>query len=59
MSDGAPRELTTVMFSGGHTVFQCSSATARGAGMGPPALGPEINALSGMRAGRRAKSYSV
>ena len=56
MSDGAPRELTTVMFSGGHTAVQCSSATARGAGMGPPALGPDMNALSGMRAGRRAKS---
>jgi len=56
---GDPAELTMVVFAGWQTFSQYSTLTARGDDIGAPALGPEMSALSGIRAGRKAKSYIV
>ena len=56
---GASLELITVRRSLGHTTSQNSALIALRSGIGPPAVGPDMNAFNGIRAGRRAKSYIV
>lgn len=56
---GASDELIRTRLDGGQTFSQYSTLTDWGALVGPPALGPEMNAFKGILAGRRAKSYMV
>lgn len=66
---GASREDTMCRFALGQTVSHHSALMDRGgecepewggeSAKGPPAVGPDMNALRGTRLGRRAKSYIV